>query len=137
MHLTHDFKNWPLQRLYRYGKWVRYTDHWNYTGKTLSSYWWNCKKLKTYVRDFQFINIFLGTSLVVQWFRVLLPGQGVWVRSLVGELRSHMLRSQKTKTKNRSNVETNSTKTLKLVHVKKKKKSLKTTTKNRIYEYIS
>ena len=27
-----------------------------------------------------------GTSLVVQWLRM----QGTWVRSLVGELRSHM-----------------------------------------------
>ena len=35
----------------------------------------------------------LGTSLVVQWLR--LPMQGVWVRSLVGELGSHMPRGQK------------------------------------------
>ena len=33
-----------------------------------------------------------GTSLVVQWLRICLPMQGTWVRSLVGELRSHMLR---------------------------------------------
>ena len=32
----------------------------------------------------------LRTSLVVQWLRILLPMQGTWVRSLVGELRSHM-----------------------------------------------
>ena len=31
-----------------------------------------------------------GTSLVVQWFRIRLPMQGTWVRSLVRELRSHM-----------------------------------------------
>ena len=39
-----------------------------------------------------------GTSLVVQWLRLHLPMQGVWVQSLVGELRSHMLLGQKTKT---------------------------------------
>ena len=33
-----------------------------------------------------------GTSLVVQWLRIRFPMQGTWVRSLVGELRSHMLR---------------------------------------------
>ena len=27
----------------------------------------------------------VGTSLVVQWFRILLPMQGTWVRSLVRE----------------------------------------------------
>ena len=32
-----------------------------------------------------------GTSLAIQWLRILLPMQGTWVRSLVGELRSHML----------------------------------------------
>ena len=32
----------------------------------------------------------LGTSLVVQWLRLLLPLQWVWVRSLVRELRSCM-----------------------------------------------
>ena len=31
-----------------------------------------------------------GTSLVVQWLRICLPMQGTRVRSLVGELRSHM-----------------------------------------------
>ena len=39
-----------------------------------------------------------GTSLVVQWLRLRLPMQGVWVRSLVGELRSHMPPGQKTET---------------------------------------
>ena len=38
-----------------------------------------------------------GTSLVVQWLRLRLPMQAVRVPSLVGELRSHMPRSQKTK----------------------------------------
>ena len=31
-----------------------------------------------------------GTSLVVQWLRILLPMQRMQVRSLVGELGSHM-----------------------------------------------
>ena len=35
----------------------------------------------------------LETSLVVQWLRICLPVQGMWVQSLVGELRSHMPRS--------------------------------------------
>ena len=39
-----------------------------------------------------------GTSLAVQWLRLRLPMQGVWVRSLVRELRSHMPCGQKTKT---------------------------------------
>ena len=39
-----------------------------------------------------------GTSLAAQWLRRRLPMQGVRVRSLVGELRSHMPHGQKTKT---------------------------------------
>ena len=39
-----------------------------------------------------------GTSLVVQWLRLRLPTQRVGVKSLVGELRSYMPCSQKTKT---------------------------------------
>ena len=31
-----------------------------------------------------------GPSLVVQWLRIQLPGQGMWVLSLVRERRSHM-----------------------------------------------
>ena len=53
-----------------------------------------------------------GTSLVVQWLRLRLPVQGVRVRSLVGELRSHMPGGQTTKTQNRSNIVTKSIKTL-------------------------
>ena len=34
----------------------------------------------------------IGTSLVVQWLRIRLPVQGTQVRSLVGELRSHVPR---------------------------------------------
>ena len=44
------------------------------------------------------LKINLGTSLVVQWLRLRLPKHGVWVQSLVKELRSHMPRGQKTKT---------------------------------------
>ena len=43
--------------------------------------------------------------------------QGVWVRSLVGELTSHMPGSQK----NRSNIVANSIKTLKMGHIKTNK----------------
>ena len=62
-----------------------------------------------------------GTSLMVQWLRLHHPMQGVWVWSLVQELRSHMPRGQKNKTWNGSNVVTNSIKTLKVVHIKKGK----------------
>ena len=41
-----------------------------------------------------------GTSLVVQWLRLRLPKQGVWVQSLIRELRSHTLLGQETKTQN-------------------------------------
>ena len=44
------------------------------------------------------------------------------VRSLVRELGSHMPPGQKSKTLNRSNTVTNSIETLKMVHIKKKKK---------------
>ena len=40
------------------------------------------------------------------------------------ELRSHMPQGQKTKTQNRSNLVTDSIKTLKMVYIKKKKKEL-------------
>ena len=62
------------------------------------------------------------TSLVVQWFRLHLPVQGEQVQSLVGELRSHMPQGQKTKTQNRSNIVTNSIKTLKWFTSKKSSK---------------
>ena len=66
------------------------------------------------------------TSLAVQWLRLYFPMQEVQVQSLVRKLKSHMPRSQKTKTSNRSNTVTNSIKTLKMVHIqKKKKKNLK------------
>lgn len=49
---------------------------------------------KTGVQDF----------LVVQWLRPRLPAQRVQVGYLVGGLRSHTPRGQKTKTQNRSNI---------------------------------
>ena len=60
---------------------------------------------------------------MVQWLGLQLPMQGVQVWSLVGVLRSHIPGGKKTKTYNRSNIVTNSIKTLKMVHIKKKKKS--------------
>ena len=39
-----------------------------------------------------------GTSLVIQWLILHLPMQGVQVLSLVRELRSYMIGSQKIKT---------------------------------------
>ena len=39
--------------------------------------------------------------------------QGVWIQSLVGELRSHIAHSQKTKIKNSNNIVTNSIKHVK------------------------
>ena len=55
---------------------------------------WN--NLSVSLSQYQAISILLalkytlGTSLVVQWLRIRTPMQGTQVRSLVGELRSHM-----------------------------------------------
>ena len=54
-----------------------------------------------------------GTSLVDRWLGFRLPVQGVRIPPLVRELRSHMPQGQKPKTRNRSNIITNSIKTLK------------------------
>ena len=35
-----------------------------------------------------------GTSLVVQWLRILILLQGVWFQSLIRELRSHIAKGQ-------------------------------------------
>ena len=56
---------------------------------------------------------------MVQWLG--LPMQWVQIWSLVGELRFHLPRGQKKK-KSKSNIVTNSVNTLKMVHIKKKKK---------------
>ena len=63
-----------------------------------------------------------GTSLIVQWLRLLLPMHRMPVWSLVRELKSHMPCGQKNQNiKNRSKIVTKSIKTLKMVHIKKKK----------------
>ena len=43
-----------------------------------------------YERRSKLRNGWLGSSLVVQWLRIHCPKQGMWVQSLVWELRSHM-----------------------------------------------
>ena len=67
----------------------------------------------------------LGTWLTIQWIRLCLAMQVVQVRSLIGEVRSHMPHSQKIKTESTSNTVTKSVKTLKMVHIKKKKEKKK------------
>ena len=64
-----------------------------------------------------------GTSLVVQWLRLRLPMQGVWVRSLVWELTSHMPQGKKNKNKikQKQNCNKFNKDFLKMAHVKKKK----------------
>ena len=47
------------------------------------------------------------TAMTVQWLKLCLPRQWVWVWSLVGELRSHVPHSQKTKIWKRSNIAVN------------------------------
>ena len=54
------------------------------------------------------------------WLRPCLPMWGMWVWSLVRELSSHLLHGQKNQ--NINNNVTNSRKTLKMVHITKKKK---------------
>ena len=53
-----------------------------------------------------------GTSLTAQWLRFRLPKQGLRLRSLAREIRSHKPLRQKVRTLNRSNIVTNSIKTL-------------------------
>ena len=61
------------------------------------------------------------TSLVVQWFKIS-PSNAGNVGSVPGwELRSHMPCSQKNKTWNTSNIVTDWLRTLKMVHIFKKK----------------
>ena len=71
----------------------------------------------------------LGTSLEIQWLSPHLPVQAVLVWSLVGELRfpqaSCPTLQKKQNRNNKSKIVTNSVKTLKMVHIKKKKKNLK------------
>ena len=65
-------------------------------------------------------SVCLGTSLVVQWLRLCLPMQGVWVRSPVRELRSHMARDQKNQNIKQKQYCNKFNKTFKMVHIKKK-----------------
>ena len=76
------------------------------------------RKISQSLKSLAFKTSGLGTSLVVQWLRPCLPMQGVRVRPLVRELRSHMPLGQKA----RNNTVTNSIKTLKMVQILKKKK---------------
>ena len=59
----------------------------------------------------------LGPPLVVQWLRLCLPIQGVWVRSLVRRLGPPHAPCPPPKKHKRSNVVTNSMKNLKMVHI--------------------
>ena len=63
---------------------------------------------------------FPGSSVV----KTSLSNARVKILSLVGELRFHLPHGQKTKTENRSNIVTNSIKTLKYGQHEKKKKNL-------------
>ena len=53
-----------------------------------------CQILESVILNIIYNNLLkssAGTSLMVQWLRICLPMQGTRVRSLVGELRPHML----------------------------------------------
>ena len=64
-----------------------------------------------------------GISMTVQWLRLHLPMEGVWVRPLFGELRSHMPWTEsKNQRQNRSNIVTNSIKTFWIWSTLKEKK---------------
>ena len=58
--------------------------------------------------------------MVIQWLKLHLPMLGVQVQVLVRVLRAHMPGGQKNKTENRNSIVTNSIKTFKMVHIKKK-----------------
>ena len=95
-------------------------DHPNQLGKKMCAYLTEEKAQTFFVLFcFVFLRHIVGMSLEVQWLRPCFPMQGVQVRSLVGELGSHMPRDQKTKHK-RSNIVTNSINTLKMAHILKK-----------------
>ena len=68
--------------------------------------------------------IYPGTLLVVLRLRLHLPMQGVWVRSLVEELRSHTPGGQKTKKHKTEAICNKLNKNLKMIHTKSKEKSL-------------
>jgi len=62
-----------------------------------------------------------GPSLVVQWLRLHLPMQEVWVKSLLRELRYP--HASWPKNQNINSITTNSIKTLKTVHIKTNKQT--------------
>ena len=62
-----------------------------------------------------------GTSQTDQWASLHLPVQGLWVQSLVRELRSHMPCGQRNQNIKQQQYSNNSIKTLKMVYIKKKK----------------
>ena len=113
------FVQWfPYSRVY---SWVKVLAH------ILSVRWTTCQvSVRLFYSflefTFTFKTLHFRTFLVVQWFRLRLPMQGVQVWSLVGELGSYMPPGQKTKTWNKSNIVTNSIKTLKMVHMTLEKK---------------
>ena len=79
-----------------------------------------CERRMTRSEIFFFPQRIYVTSLVVQWLRLCLPMQGVQVQSPVRELRSPPDSQPKIQTiNNRSKIENNSIKTLKIVHIKK------------------
>lgn len=57
--------------------------------------------------SFFFFKSSKGTSPVVHWLIVSLPNQGVWVQSLLGELRSYIPCGHKSKTQKRRDIVTN------------------------------
>ena len=61
----------------------------------LCMYFERGKYFRTSIKKYDFQDFRCGTSLEVQWSRLHLPTQGVKVRSLVEELKSHMPHSQK------------------------------------------
>ena len=69
------------------------------TGISLCCWWESTMVQPLWKTAWQFLRkLSLGTSLAVQWLGLDLPMQGMQVRSLVGELRSHVPRGQKAKT---------------------------------------
>ena len=64
-------------------------------GLSLSSSYWT-KRKKCLLLQHQ--DCKTGTSLAVQWLRLCTSSEGIWVRSLVGEVRSRMQHGQKKKT---------------------------------------
>ena len=56
-------------------------------------YGFHFKRVKTKIKTTTNLLKKSGTSPLVQWLRIHFVIQGTWVRSLVGELGSHVLQS--------------------------------------------